>query len=73
MNQELKPTAWWMKSSEPDYVQDYLTFDKPTREQKISHQAIPLYTMPEMCACYKMGYHKLSDHTRTGIGGRPKK
>ena len=73
MNQELKPTAWWMKSSEPDYVNDYLTFNLPTREQKISHQAIPLYTMPEMCACYVMGYHKLSDHTRTGIGGRPKK
>lgn len=73
MNQELKPTAWWMKSSEPDYVNDYLTLNTPTREQKISHQAIPLYTMPEMCACYKMGYHKLSDHTRTGIGGRPKK
>ena len=44
MNQELKPTAWWMKSSEPDYVKDYLTLNTPTREQKISHQAIPLYT-----------------------------
>lgn len=46
MNQE--PTAWWMKSNDPDYVKDYLTFDKPTREQKISHQAIPLYTDPNV-------------------------
>ena len=77
MNQEPKPTAWWMKSSEPDYVNDYLTLNKPIREQKISHQAIPLYTMPELlndqCACYKMGYHKLSDHTKTGIGGKARK
>ena len=43
-NQEQEPKAWWMKSNDPDNVQDYLTFDKPTREQKISHQAIPLYT-----------------------------
>ena len=41
-NQE--PKAWWMKSNDPDNIKDYLTFDKPTREQKISHQAIPLYT-----------------------------
>ena len=77
MNQELKPTAWWMKSSEPDYVKDYLTLNTPTREQKISHQAIPLYTMPELlnneCACYVMGYHKLSDHIKTGIGGKARK
>ena len=43
-NQEQEPKAWWMKSNDPDNVQDYLTFDKPTREQKISHRAIPLYT-----------------------------
>ena len=43
-NEEQEPKAWWMKSNDPDNVQDYLTFDKPTREQKISHQAIPLYT-----------------------------
>ena len=42
--QEPKPTAWWMKSNDPDNIKYYLTFDKPTREQKISHQAIPLYT-----------------------------
>ena len=43
-NQEQEPKAWWMKSNDPDNVKDYLTFDKPTREQKISHRAIPLYT-----------------------------
>ena len=44
MNQ--KPTAWWMKASEPETA-DYLTFNTPTRDQKISHRAIP----------YKVGTH----------------
>ena len=46
MNQE--PKAWWMKASEPEYTADYLTFNTPTRDQKISHRAIP----------YKVGTHE---------------
>jgi hypothetical protein len=44
MKQE--PVAWWMKANDPDYDKDYLTFDKPTRDQKVSHQGIELYTAP---------------------------
>jgi len=36
-----------MKASEPETA-DYLTFNTPTREQKISHRAIP----------YKVGTHE---------------
>jgi len=42
MNNE--PVAWMMENSQNTSA--YLTFEKPTREMKISHQAIPLYTHP---------------------------
>ena len=42
MNNE--PVAWMMEN--PQNKSAYLTFEKPTREMKISHQAIPLYTHP---------------------------
>ena len=42
MNNE--PVAWMMEN--PQNTSAYLTFEKPTREMKISHQAIPLYTHP---------------------------
>ena len=41
-----KPVAWMMKSNDPDYVSDYIMFKTPERKDKISHQAIPLYTHP---------------------------
>jgi hypothetical protein len=42
MNNE--PVAWMMKYRENGST--YLISEKPTREQKISHDAIPLYTHP---------------------------
>ena len=39
-----EPVAWMMEN--PQNTSAYLTFEKPTREMKISHQAIPLYTHP---------------------------
>ena len=39
-----EPVAWMMEN--PQNKSAYLTFEKPTREMKISHQAIPLYTHP---------------------------
>ena len=42
MNNE--PVAWMMEN--PQNTSAYLTFEKPTREMKISHQAIQLYTHP---------------------------
>ena len=43
-----EPVAWWMKANDPDLTcPDYLTLDKPTRQQKVSHSAIPLYTTPQ--------------------------
>jgi len=39
-----EPIAWMMEN--PQNTSAYLTFEKPTREMKISHQAIPLYTHP---------------------------
>ena len=41
-----KPAAWMMKSNDPDYVSDYIMFKTPERKDKISHQAVPLYTHP---------------------------
>jgi hypothetical protein len=41
-----EPVAWMMKSNDPDYVSDYIMFKTPERKDKISHQAIPLYTHP---------------------------
>jgi hypothetical protein len=41
-----KPVAWMMKSNDPDYVSDYIMFKTPERKDKISHQAIALYTHP---------------------------
>ena len=41
-----KPVAWMMKSNDPDYVSDYIMFKTPERKDKISHQAVPLYTHP---------------------------
>jgi hypothetical protein len=46
--EEQKPVAWFMKANDPDLTcPNYLTMDKPTRQQKISHTAIPLYTTPQ--------------------------
>ena len=42
-----EPIAWLMKANDPYFDKDYLTFDKPTREQKVSHQSIALYTKTE--------------------------
>jgi hypothetical protein len=43
-----KPVAWFMKANDPDLTcPNYLTMDKPTRQQKVSHNAIPLYTTPQ--------------------------
>ena len=39
-----EPVAWMMEN--PQNKSAYLTYEKPTREMKISHQAIPLYTHP---------------------------
>jgi rubrerythrin len=39
-----EPVAWMMKYRENGST--YLISEKPTREQKISHDAIPLYTHP---------------------------
>jgi len=39
-----EPVAWMMEN--PQNTSAYLTFEKPTREMKISHQVIPLYTHP---------------------------
>ena len=45
MNNE--PVAWMMKAREPSlHSPDYITFEKPTRDMKISHQPTPLYTHP---------------------------
>ena len=45
MNNE--PVAWMMKAREPSlHCPDYLTFDKPTRDMKISHHPYPIYTHP---------------------------
>ena len=42
-----EPVAWMMKAREPSlHCPDYLTFDKPTRDMKISHHPYPLYTHP---------------------------
>jgi hypothetical protein len=43
-NMNNEPIAWMMEN--PQNTSAYLTFEKPTREMKISHQAIPLYTHP---------------------------
>jgi hypothetical protein len=42
MNNE--PVAWMMVNRENTSA--YLTFEKPTRDMKISHQPTPLYTHP---------------------------
>ena len=45
MNNE--PVAWMMKAREPSlHSPDYITFEKPTRDMKISHQPTPLYNHP---------------------------
>ena len=45
MNNE--PVAWMMKAREPSlHCSDYVTFEKPTRDMKISHHPYPLYTHP---------------------------
>jgi hypothetical protein len=44
MDMNNEPVAWMMEN--PQNTSAYLTFEKPTREMKISHQAIPLYTHP---------------------------
>ena len=41
-----EPVAWMMENLENTSA--YLTFEKPTREMKISHQAIPLYTYEQI-------------------------
>ena len=42
-----KPVAWMMKANDPDNDKDWLCFGRlPTRDEKVSHQAIPLYTHP---------------------------
>lgn len=41
-----EPVAWMMVYREPEHGAAYLTFDKPTREQKISHHPYELYTHP---------------------------
>jgi len=43
-NMNNEPVAWMMEN--PQNTSAYLTFEKPTREMKISHKAIPLYTHP---------------------------
>ena len=48
LDKQGEPYVWHMKSNDPDSVKDYWYFiDKPSRESKISHQAIPLYTAPQ--------------------------
>ena len=48
LEKQSEPYVWHMKSNDPDSVKDYWYFiDKPSRESKISHQAIPLYTTPQ--------------------------
>ena len=42
MNNE--PVAWMMVNRENTSA--YLTFEKPTRDMKISHEPTPLYTHP---------------------------
>jgi hypothetical protein len=42
MNNE--PVAWMMVNRENTSA--YLTFEKPTRDMKISHELTPLYTHP---------------------------
>jgi hypothetical protein len=45
MNNE--PVAWLMKAREPSlHCPNYVTFEKPTRDMKISHHPYPLYTHP---------------------------
>ena len=46
LDKQGEPVAWMMQSREIDGSY-YLTHEKPTREQKISHQEIPLYTAPQ--------------------------
>ncbi len=41
-----EPVAWMMVHREPEHGAAYLTFDKPSREQKISHHPYELYTHP---------------------------
>jgi hypothetical protein len=47
-NQQSEPYVWHMKANDPDFDKDYWYFiDKPSRESKVSHSAIPLYTTPQ--------------------------
>jgi hypothetical protein len=41
-----EPVGWMMVHREPEHGAAYLTFNKPTREQKISHHPYELYTHP---------------------------
>ena len=41
-----EPVAWMMVNRENTSA--YLTFDKPTRDMKISHEPHELYTHPEL-------------------------
>ena len=43
----MKPVAWMIKAREPSlHCPDYVTFETPTRDMKISHHPFPLYTHP---------------------------
>ena len=45
MNNE--PVAWMMKAREPSlHSPDYITFETPTRDMKVSHHPYALYTHP---------------------------
>lgn len=42
-----KPVAWMMKAREPSlHSPDYITFETPTRDMKVSHHPYALYTHP---------------------------
>ena len=44
-----EPVAWIMKANDPDLDKDWYCFGrKPTRQEKVSRRAIPLYTTPQI-------------------------
>ena len=57
-----KPVAWMMKANDPDNDKDWLCFGRlPTRDEKVSHQAIPLYTHPVKEKDEEMGGYEVLD------------
>ena len=63
MNNE--PVAWMMKAREPSlHSPDYITFEIPTRNMKVSHHPYPLYTHPaELTDELLMELYEVADYS----------